>query len=344
MELTLVLPDLIPPQPAGALTDVYRDLRLPELAFLLSRAHRRTLPGASLEAWLARHFGLPAEDVPAAALMLLAEHGDPGEAWWMCADPAHLEPRQDQLVLTGPETLALSRGESDELLAGLNAHFEGSGVSFHAVQPTRWYARFANPLEVRTTNLFEVIGRSINEHMPSGDDGRRLRRLMNEIQMLLHDHAVNRAREAQDRLTVNSIWPWGGGRLPVVGTRPCDFLWANDLLAQGLAIASHTPLSELPREADTLLASASRGRHWVVLDPLRTPAAEGDGHAWRRGLRLLEDKWFKPLARAFRKGNVQGLEILALGPRHTMSFVLEPRARWKFWRRIRPLGHYADAA
>lgn len=345
MELTLVIPDLIPSQPAGALVDVYRDLAVPDLAFLLARAQRRAFPGIGLETWLGRHFGLGEDDeLPVAALSLLAEHGDPGEAYWLCVDPVHLEPHRDQLVLGGPETLAIGRTEADALVAMLNAHFSGHGISFHHIRPDRWYARLTKPLALRTHPLPEVSGHSINALMPAGPDGGRLRRLMNDVQMLLHAHPVNRAREAQGQPTVNSIWPWGGGRLPAVEARPFDHVWADDLLAQGLALASHTPCAELPANGHVLLEAAEADNHLVVLDGLRAAAARGEAEVWRRALRNLEEKWFKPLAQAFRKGRLTGLVILALGRPHGMRFELAPRARWKFWRRARPLAHYAGLA
>jgi len=345
MHLTLVIPDLIPPQPPGGLIDVYRDLHLPDLAFLLGRARRRSTPGTSLEAWLCRRFGVEGTpDLPIAALTLLAEHGDPGSAFWMCADPVHLQPQQDQLVLFGAEALAISRMEADQLTAALNAHFAGSAYTFHGMHPEHWYARLPAAIDVRTAPLPDVAGRSINERMPGGPDGARLRKLMNEVQMLLHGHSANQAREAQGLPTINSIWLWGSGRLPTVHAKPYAYVWASDPVTQGLAVASHTPWSELPANGRALFdAAVGGGEHLVVLDSLRGAAAQGDHDGWRKSLRALEEKWFKPIAQAYRKGRPATLTLHALGPRHNMTFTLEARARWKFWRRAHPLKHYAHA-
>ena len=38
-----------------------------------------------------------------------------------------------------------------------------------------------------------------------------MRRLMTELQMLLHEHPVNEARAARGVPTVNAVWLWGGG-------------------------------------------------------------------------------------------------------------------------------------
>lgn len=346
MHLTLLIPDLIPPQPPGGLIDLYRDLHVPDLAFLLGRAKRRSTPGASLEAWLCRSFGVTGEpDLPIAALTLLAEHGDPGSAFWLCADPVHLQPQQDQLVLFDAHALNISRVEADQVVQALNAHFADTAYTFHSIQPERWYARLPAAIDIRTDALPDVAGKSINERLPDGPDGAKLRKLMNEAQMLLHTHPVNQAREAQGHPTINSIWFWGSGRLPTVDAKPYAYLWASNAVAQGLAVASHTPWSELPANGRTLLDMAvGRGAHLVVLDGLRSSAAQGDHDAWQKGLRVLEEKWFKPVAHAYRKGQLDGLTLHALGPRHSMTFTLGAHARWKFWRRARPLKHYATAA
>jgi hypothetical protein len=343
MECTVVIPDLIPPRPAAALVDVYRDLRLPRLAFLLARASKRSLPGTSLETWLGRAFQLAGEEVPVAALSLLAEHGNPGEAWWLCADPVHLAPQQGEVRLMGPEALGLSRAEAEQLIAALQAHFTAGAASFHALRPDRWYLRFPQPLRLTTHALPEVEGRTVNALLPSGEDAPRLLRLLTEAQMLLFAHPVNQAREAAGRPTINSLWPWGGGRLPLVEARPYAHVWADDLMAQGLARAAGIPFAALPQgAADILPTNRGEGAFLVVLDALRGAAARGDAEAWQRRLRQLEEKWFAPLAEAFRKGRLASLTLLALGARHNMVFTLRRRARWRFWRRPRPLGHYAD--
>jgi hypothetical protein len=243
------------------------------------------------------------------------------------------------------DALTLSRMEAEQFVATLNDHFSDSAYTFHSIHPERWYARLPAAIDVETVALPDVAGKSINERLPGGPNGAKLRKLMNEIQMLLHTHPVNQARELQGLPTVNSIWLWGSGRLPTLDAKPYAYLWASNPVAQGLAVASHTPWSELPANGRALFNMAvGSGAHLVVLDGLRGAAAQGDHDAWQKGLRVLEEKWFKPVTQAYRKGQLDALTIHALGPRHNMTFTLEGKARWKFWRRPRPLKHYATAA
>jgi len=57
-----------------------------------------------------------------------------------------------------------------------------------------------------------VIGRNVDAWLPRQPEAKRLRRLQNEVQMLLHRHPVNAAREAAGALAVNSFWLSGCGR------------------------------------------------------------------------------------------------------------------------------------
>ncbi len=58
------------------------------------------------------------------------------------------------------------------------------------------------------------MNRSINSHLPRGDDALAWHRVMNEAQMIMHAHPVTAAREARGAPPANSIWLWGGGTLP----------------------------------------------------------------------------------------------------------------------------------
>ena len=47
-----------------------------------------------------------------------------------------------------------------------------------------------------------------------------VRMLLNEVQVLLHQHPLNAARQTRGLPPVNSVWFWGAGRLPAPGPSP----------------------------------------------------------------------------------------------------------------------------
>src|SRR2546423_11819725 len=101
----------------------------------------------------------------------------------------------------------------------------------------------------------------------------RFHALMNEAQMLLHEHPVNAEREARGEPALNSIWFWGGGVVDAAKPRPFSAVIADDPLARGLALAAGIPAHALPKDADSVLAAlGDEGRALVVLDA--PPAAQ----------------------------------------------------------------------
>src|SRR5439155_1544368 len=169
--------------------------RLPSLELLLARGRARSGESQPLERWLAEAFGLEDEPVAAGALTALAGNRDPGEERWVRADPVHLRLMRDRLILVPASAFGLSREEAEALCETLNEHFAGR-LDILPVQPQRWSARLQMELEVSASSPFDMAGRELQAPLP-GDA------LLNEAQMVLHEHPVNEAREARGEPAVN---------------------------------------------------------------------------------------------------------------------------------------------
>ena len=157
--------------------------------------------------------------------------------------------------------------------------------------------------------------------------------------MLLHAHPVNEAREARGEPPVNSLWLWGAGR-----ARKATSLWnsvlANEPIAMGLAMLARTRYRSLPASAAPWLEGApGEGRHLVVLDALRAPAALGDIASYEKNLNALEAAWFAPLHRALRAGRIGMLTVHV--PDAAQAFETIRGDLRRFWRRPRALESYA---
>ena len=76
--------------------------------------------------------------------------------------------------------------------------------------------RAARALQFTVGDPALIAGRDVYGHLPDGADGPFVRRVLTELQMVMHDHPVNRARERAGRLAANSLWLWGGGVLTIV--------------------------------------------------------------------------------------------------------------------------------
>ena len=181
-----------------------------------------------------------------------------------------------------------------------------------------------------------MIGKDIREFLPGGPDGKFWHRTLNEIQMLLHHHPVNVAREQRGELAVNSIWPWGGGMLPGEATSPYAKIWAEDALPIGLAVAFGIPHAKPADTATEWLLHAAPGSHLILLDSLRHAALHGDFLRWSENLSKLEKDWFNPLRHALSRGRLNSLSLTVFEGYQTRTFSVAPADLWQFWRRRKP--------
>lgn len=331
MQLHLVLPGLVWP---SANARGYADaLGTPALDALLGHARIARSAAMSFEAWLGALFGLHGDALPHAALRRLGEHRAPRvEGEWLCADPVHLHFARERLLLSDASELDITEAEAAALVAGLNDFLVADEADFATIEacaPTRWYLHPNAPVRARFVPLSDVVGRPVAHFLPAGDEGRRWQRIGNELQVFLHNHPVNQAREAAGKRTINSVWFWGAGTLPGRLAPPADCIVTDDILARGLARAAGI-------EPDTPTALPERDA-LIVLEALHRPSLYLDIDAWRGRLLELEARWFAPLVAALKTRRISSVRISAPGDRHCVTLDVRAGDLWKFWRRPRSL-------
>ncbi|MEZ0309656.1 MAG: phosphoglycerate mutase [Ramlibacter sp.] len=236
------------------------ELALPNLEKLLTRlvAGARDDAGESSlsmphERALARACELPAVDggIPLAAWQVRQGGADAGNKAWAWITPCHWRVARDHVAMGDPGQLALSDADSKALLAAMLPFFTEDGISLTYDTPGRWLANGELFRDLPTASLDRVIGQTIDGWIPRTPQGAALRRLQQEMQMLMYTNAVNEAREQRGELPVNSFWASGTGALP--------------------ASAPAAPPSGLR-----------------VADGLRAPALAGDWAAWSAAWRAID--------------------------------------------------------
>lgn len=304
--------------------------RFPALQRLLGRADRVAAHSGDGGELLLSRFGMqrePDTDAPVAPLSLLGEGGDPGEHWWLRADPVHLRADQDRLLLMGAPLIQLTREHAEAFCRLLNEHFADQGLTFLCHHPTRWYLRLAEPPRIRTAPLAQVQGRNVHAHLPEGPDAGLWRGRLNEVQMLLHGAGPNQARAAGGAEAVNSLWFWGAGRRPAACTGGFDAVYGDSPLAAGLARCSGSATAPLPETAAAWLDSQPAGRQLITMDWVGAAALVGDGEG---ALRTFEHRWARPLWQALGRGRVAAI---TLWPGGAHGYRLHRTSPWRFWRR-----------
>lgn len=335
--LTLLIPSLLEPLAANS-AGWHPAHRAPALETLIARARRGPGGGpATLETLLFSLFGFdtePGRDLPVAAVTRAADCGTADGAWWLRVDPVHLQPDQDRLLLFGPSVLDLQRDEADALVTGLNDLYGADGWHFEAPRPHRWYLRLPGEAALLTTPLPEAVGHDIHRRLPGGPDGPRWHGVLNEMQMFLHASEVNERREARSRPAVNSVWPWGGGRVPAGLRSPWRRVESSEPLGRGLAQVTGVAAGKASADFGAWLEPDWGGRGLVVLDRLRQHVLDGDREAWSDAVGELERHWFAPLLEALRAGRVAEVCLIGGGE---FQYCLDRARLRRWWRRPRPL-------
>jgi hypothetical protein len=215
----LIVPFAAPGSDAGR--DALARLRTPALDALLfgwretaRDSDEPTSLHAPHERALARAFGWRVEGdaaLPWAARAARADGIEPGTAAWGLLTPVHWRVGTDAIHLAAPQALALGEDASRALFEAVRPLFDGEGFIFAWGAPLRWYAAHADFAALRTASLERAVGRNVDRWLPAQREARLVRRLQNEVQMLLHEHPINREREAAGALPVNSFWLSGCG-------------------------------------------------------------------------------------------------------------------------------------
>lgn len=210
---------------ASALSDAgahtLGDLELPALTQLLHRLTPTQRTGSdeySLtpphERALADAWGWRGADgaLPFAAHRAAAEHIDVQDHAWGLLTPVHWHVGRDHISLVDPDTLVLTPAESQRLLDAVRDLFESEGWTLAHGAGAHWYAAHDTLDGLPCASIERVIGRNVDLWLPNHPQARLVRRLQNEVQMLLYTHPLNDEREARGELPVNSFWLSGCGR------------------------------------------------------------------------------------------------------------------------------------
>ena len=338
----IVIPDLFLPREIAV--DACAGLYLPALEKMLARAEpvlssSNVGSAESLEAWLCRAFGVARYmDDPIAPITLLADGMEPGAAYWLRADPVHLQMRRTQLFLH--PHIPLDADESAQLCASLNSYFSEEGLHFFSLHPQRWYLRLENAPDIVTRPLAQVAGKDVQSYLSEGRDALNWHKIFNEIQMIFFEHPVNQVREARGDLPINSIWMWGGGHAVEQLARPYTQVCGDSFLAGAFAQAAGIPCQispgDLPQWTD------DEGDALIVWEGLRFPIQQGNLHAWRDSVQSLEQRYIAPLWEMLHNGRIRQLGLNIFDTEGVMQrFVLTRSSVWKLWRLPKPLARYA---
>lgn len=278
-------------------------------AVALARADRDADGEPGERAQLQRHVDILPRGWPFAAITRALDADDAPLHAWLRADPTHVRPDMTGARVLAVGDVGLTPRESAALAAALRTTFGDAGFQLSAPQPQRWYV--ALPREARIPPFpapEDVLGDDLAQHLPDGPEARRWRALLNEAQIILHNHPVNAVRVANGRPAVNSLTFWGGGRLP-----------DHVRMMARTVVTDAVDLRALAKLAGVAVTPADDGS--AVAGPLLVD------------LRGARDVAAVEAAIVARLDAPSASDALQLDFADGARFVLRRSQRWRFWRR-----------
>jgi hypothetical protein len=315
--LTLIAPEIAP---ALRQAIAERSGRWPYLARLGGRGVVGALPPplAGLRAWqvaLLDALGVPDHArYPSAAVTRSGAAGEPARGFWLQLQPMHFVAGLDRLtavMLHGASDV--TRAELAELEPTIGAHLRTAGMHLATTAHNEWLVHSERALDLQMSTPDSAAASPLEQAMPQGRDAPALRRLMTELQMLLHEHPVNVARARRGLPEINAVWFHGGGELRELQRYSLPQAFGDHLYLRGIYRLNELDVTAAPPDARTLLARLQSRAVAVV--------AADDVDA-------LEAAWIAPLTRALSTGALARLDLVLDCWRITVA----RHALLKFWR------------
>ncbi|MDQ3273428.1 MAG: phosphoglycerate mutase [Pseudomonadota bacterium] len=174
-------------------------------------------PSTPFELALAQANGLP--DAPGHIPWAAFETGTTGTP---CAfiQLCHWQVGADHVRLSPPDDLALDEASASTLLAAMAPYFREDGITLapHSKLPGTWLATGEVFRGLHSVSMGTLMGRHLTRSLldGAGTPAATLRRLQNEMQMLLYTHPANEARQQHGLAPVN----FSGSAAPACWTSP----------------------------------------------------------------------------------------------------------------------------
>lgn len=313
--------------PALAAAIANRDSRWATLGKLAATGTRRSvsqgihIPAAALRAWqtsIVEVAGLAGREreFPSAALTRSGDAQELTHDAWAQLECVHFAASLNDLAgvqLHGDTRL--NAADREELAITLGEHLRADGFDLQVTAQGDWLLRLPRALDVQTVAPEIAFRGPLDRALPRGADAAMLRRLMTELQMLLHEHPVNLRRARAGLPAANAVWIWGTGAMTY--TRSAEARLPTAYGAEAYLKGFYL-LHEMAVRAETFSLDVLRDKREQDILVL----VESDD------LDAFESQWLVPLTDALKRGWIQELRV------HLDSWRLEARRGdlFRFWR------------
>ena len=193
----------------------------------------------------------------------------------------------------------------------LNDFVAVDGLEFFKLSASEWYMSGMSADSLDSYPPSFLANRNVSTFLPSGDSMASWRRLMTELQMLLHNHPLNQQRVTTGLMPVNSLWFWGGGSLPAEHP-PCPdvTVFADHVQAADMARHCDVPCRSLSSLIDLPINDMLETAQTIILDTTLVKAwLDADENQLEQNLARINHEWLAPLIEQVRVGELDELHI-----------------------------------
>lgn len=259
--------------------------------------------------------------IPPAPLSRLHDQPDDAGGAWIRADPVALAVDITTVWIAGPAYFPEEKEKRAKLEDALGSLFEAAGMEYLPAGPEHGYLRLTVTPECRFFPPWRLAGARLEDVLPEGPAAGDWRRLLNETQMLLHEHPALKEIEPVRRPA--GLWFWGAGEIgfPPPAPQVTEIVAGDDPVLAGM----ERWLGLSPAGPDQVIA---RDGHRLIQwrpDPAR---------ARRDNLEILSTTVLEPAWNAVRRFKLKCVRLANL----ERCYCLEPVAAWQFWRGRRGAG------
>jgi hypothetical protein len=299
-------------------------------AATLAAPNREVVPAATATQPSAVWMATPnTEVVPAATAT------QPSTVWM--ATPVHLLAGLTSVHLDRRSILRLEPHDQSPLAADFERVFHDSGFELRALDSGDFLLFGPRAPIVETLEPARAMGASIVDAQRVDAKNPALRRLGGEIEMWLHDHAVNDVRRRRGELPVTGMWMWGGGTLAGVApaaagaNHSTDIAFGRDSFLQGLWAARGEKVFPLPGQLADVFGYP-QARRAVLLIEVGSMLQSNPTWTFFDAVAHIDRNFTAPAVEALNRGRFGRLTVLA----NDHQLTLRARDRFKLWRRAAP--------
>jgi 2,3-bisphosphoglycerate-independent phosphoglycerate mutase len=131
----------------------------------------------------------------------------------LCCSFVQLQSSHNDMVMKDFTSDNISSRDSKLLLDALEEQIGSDSIRFLAGRGHHNLLVVKSaPFKGTLTPPQELIGEGIRQFMPQDDEFKELVFIMNQAQIILHNHPYNRERQKKGQDSVNSVWLWGNGQ------------------------------------------------------------------------------------------------------------------------------------